>query len=136
YWTVLKKVKYKKWIKYGALIGLTGYFISFFFQNPFHINLYYADLVASLILVFFIGLYFKEKKMETNAFSMKHNLLFWTSLGLLIFHIFFPFIFIAAYKAPVFYFEYHLHQLLMILIVIMYGLFIAGFLMGKRKAFR
>ncbi|WP_420601557.1 hypothetical protein [Flagellimonas sp.] len=136
YWNVLKKAAHKKWLKYGIIISLLSYVVSLFFQNPFHKSLYYADLVASITLILAIILYFKEKGIEESAFSLKYSLLFWISLGLLIFHIFFPFIFIAAFDAPVFYYEYNLHQLLLILIAIMYLLFILGFLMGQRRAFR
>lgn len=136
YWTILKTEKYKKWVKIGAIVGATGYIISMFFQDPFHINLYYADLVASLILLFAIALYFKEKKEETYPYLMTHNLLFWISLGLVIFHIFFPFIFLMLYEAFDFYYKYHLHKLLIILIVVMYCLFSIGFLISKRKALR
>ncbi|SNZ01827.1 hypothetical protein [Flagellimonas pacifica] len=136
YWKVLKKEVHKKCLKYGMIISLTSYVISVFFQNPFHNSLYYADLVASITLVMAVVLYFKEKKIEESAFSLTRNLLFWTSLGLLVFYIFFPFIFIAAFDAPDIYYEYNLHQFLLILIAVMYALFIVGFLIGQRKAFR
>lgn len=136
YWTTLKKTKHKKWVKLGAMVSATGYVMSMFFQDPFHINLYYADIVASLFLLLGIVFYFKEKKEEKDAYPMKQNLLFWTSLGLFIFHVFFPFIFLASYKTPIFYFKYHLHECLIILIIIMNSLFAIGFIFGKRKAFR
>lgn len=136
YWVTLKKPKHRKVVKYGILISFMGYLTSLFFQNPFHINLYYADLIASLALVVFIVLYFKEKKAESNPYPQRQNLLFWISLGLVVFHLFFPFIFVAAYEAPKFYARFHLHQFLMVLIGAMYFLFIIGFLLGHRKAFR
>ncbi|NDV16268.1 hypothetical protein GO009_09540 [Muricauda sp. TY007] len=136
YWRVLKVQKHKSWVKYGALVGVLAYIISLIFQNPFHTNLYYADLVASIVLLVDISLYFKEKKRETNPYPQKYNLMFWTSLGLAIFHIFFPFIFLMGYKAQYIYVEYHLHDFLMMLIVFMYGTFIIGIIIHKRKAFR
>ncbi|WP_190809480.1 hypothetical protein [Flagellimonas sp. S3867] len=136
YFNVLKNKKHKVRIKYAAIIALAGYLVSLLFQNPFHKGLYYADLVASIVLLYAIGLYFIEKRKESSYYLLKHNLLFWVSIGLFIFHIFFPFIFIAAYDLPIFYYEYRLHDLLKILIVIMYLCFISGFLLGKRRAFR
>ncbi|MCL6265138.1 hypothetical protein [Flagellimonas myxillae] len=136
YWVVLKNNTHKKWLKYAALFSLISYLVSLFFQDPFHTGLYYADLVASMVLLFCIWMYFKEKKTEDNPYPQKRNLLFWISLGLAIFHIFFPFVFIAAYDAPGFYARFQLHDWLMGFIVIMYILFIIGFLMGKRQAFR
>ncbi|WP_299486192.1 hypothetical protein [uncultured Allomuricauda sp.] len=136
YWKVLKNEKHKVRVKYASMIAALGYLVSLLFQNPLHIGLYYADLLASIVLLYAIGLYFIEKRTEQSYYSMRDNLMFWVSIGLFIFHIFFPFIFIAAYDWPIFYYEYRLHEFLMILIVIMYLFFIAGFLLGKRKAFR
>lgn len=136
YWVVLKTSELRNLIKYGALLSMGGYIISLFFQNPFHSSLYYADLVASIVLLFCIYIYFKEKKKEVNAYPMRQNLLFWISLGLAVFHIFFPFIFIALYEVPSFYYGYHLYEILVTLIMIMYILFIIGFVVSKRKAFR
>lgn len=136
YWKVLKNPVHRKWLKYGSLLSASSYVVSLFFQDPFHVNLYYADLVASLVLLMAIWMYFKEKKGEDNPYPQKRNLLFWISWGLAIFHIFFPFIFIAAYDAPRIYTMYNLHHLLMVLIVVMYALFSIGFLLGQRKAFR
>ncbi len=136
YWATLKTQKYRNLVKYSALISLLAYFISLFFQDPFHSNLYYADLIASIALMFCIWMYFKEKRIEKNEYPLYRSLLFWISLGLAIFHIFFPFIFLAAYETPEWYAAYHLHQFLLILIAIMYFLFITGFLISHRKAFR
>ncbi|WP_420320053.1 hypothetical protein [Flagellimonas sp.] len=136
YFNILKNKKHKVRVKYAAVSALIGYVVSLFFQNPFHIGLYYADLVASIVLLYAIGLYFIEKRNENSYYLLRHNLLFWVSLGLFIFHIFFPFIFIAAYDFPIFYYEYRLHDFLKILIVLMYLIFILGFVLGKRKAFR
>lgn len=136
YWTVLKRTRNRGLVKYGALVSLLGYVISLFFQDPFHSNLYYADLIASLFLILYIWMYFKEKRTEESEHPLYRSLLFWVSWGLAIFHIFFPFIFIAAYETPKFYFAYHLHEFLIILISLMYFLFIIGFLIGQRKAFR
>lgn len=136
YWSILKIDKHKTRVKYAAIVGLSSYLISLFFQNPFHKGLYWADLIASIVLLYAIGLYFIEKRKENSYYAMRDNLMFWISIGLFIFHIFFPFIFIAAYDFPIFYYEYQLHEILKIFIVIMYLCFIIGFLMGKRKAFR
>ncbi|KQC31386.1 hypothetical protein AAY42_16965 [Flagellimonas eckloniae] len=136
YLNTLKNQKHKKWLKYGILVSAIGYLVSIFVQDPFHINLYYADLIASIVLLFAIGLYIKEKMGEPSDHPMKFNLLFWISLGLVVFHIFFPFIFLLLYEAIDFYYKYHLHELLIILIMVMYCLFSIGFLMSKRKAFR
>lgn len=136
YWKVLKIEKHRNWVKYGAVISLLGFVVSLFFQDPFHMNLYFADLLASTILVFAIVLYFKEKGNETSSYPWKHNLMFWMSLGMLVFYAIFPFLFLIAYEIPKIWTEYRLRDVLKVLIVIMYGSFMIGVIFGKRKAFR
>lgn len=137
YWRMLKVDKHRNWVKYGAVISILTYVVSLFFQDPLHMNLYYANLVASLILLIDIAFYFKEKMDEgPHLHSMKHNLMFWISLGLAVFHAFFPFLFLIAYEAPKIWAEYQLRQVLKVLILFMYGTFMLGFLISKRKAFR
>lgn len=136
YWQMLKVEKHRNWVKYGAIVSMSVYAASLFFQDPFHMNLYYADLVASMVLLANIGLYFKEKKSEGfSVYPLKDNLMFWISLGLAVFHIFFPYLFLIAYEAPEIWAEYQLRQVLKVLILFMYGTFMLGFIISKRKAF-
>ncbi|RIV72157.1 hypothetical protein [Flagellimonas aequoris] len=136
YWKVLKSRKHKKWVVYGTIISMLSYVVSLFFQDPLHMNLYYADLIASMILLFDISLYVKEKKSEEGAYPVKHNLMFWTTLGLAVFHAIFPYLFLIAYEAPEVWAQYQLREVLKVLIVFMYGTFMIGALLGKRNAFR
>tara|TARA_E500000318_G_C3448701_1_gene167938 strand:- start:64 stop:465 length:402 start_codon:yes stop_codon:yes gene_type:complete len=133
---VLRNAKHKKWIVIGAGISLLSYIISLFFQDPFYSNLYYADLLASMVLLFNIWLYYKEKKIEFSPYPKRYNLMFWTSLGLAVFHIFFPFLIIIGYEAPEIWMEYNLRDILWIFILFMYGTFMIGVLVHKRRAFR
>lgn len=67
YWRMVQNKKHKKWIKIGALASISSYVISLFFQNPLYSNLYYADMIASFILLFNIWLYFKEKGANLHS---------------------------------------------------------------------
>lgn len=136
YWKTVKEEKHKKWIRYGAGISLTGYAISLFFQNPFYSDLYYADLLASWVLLFSIWLYLKEKKAEISPYPLRYNLLFWTSVGLAVFQLFFPYLIIIGYEAPNIWITYNFREVLKILILIMYGSFLIGVLIHRRRAFR
>ncbi|RDY60843.1 hypothetical protein [Flagellimonas nanhaiensis] len=136
YWRVLKSKTYKKWVKYGAVVAMFSYAVSLFFQNPFYVSLYYADVIGSLVLLMCIILYFKEKRMETNPYPQKHNLLFWVSVGTFIFYLLAPYIWLTGYLRYDIWVTYYFWKVLIVLIMIMYSLFIIGLLMGKRKAFR
>ncbi len=135
YWKILKNPRYKNWVVYGTIASILGYVISLFFQDPLHANLYYADLGASLLLLAFIGLYFKEKRKEPGPYLIKNNLMFWTSLGLGVFYASSPFLFVIAYEIPEWWTNYRLRDVLKVLIVFMYGAFMIGLLLGRRKAF-
>nr|WP_299342026.1 hypothetical protein [Allomuricauda sp.] len=98
-------------------------------------HLYYANIIGSLVLILAIALYFKEKREKSNSFSKRYNLLFWVSLGLFVFYIFFPFILLVGYIRYDLYAEYHFRTVLLALILFMYGCFNIGLLIGKRRAF-
>ncbi|MEO2050175.1 MAG: hypothetical protein ABGX00_00310, partial [Allomuricauda sp.] len=116
YWKILKNPRYKNWVVYGTIASILGYVISLFFQDPLHANLYYADLGASLLLLSFIGLYFKEKRKEPGPYLIKNNLMFWTSLGLGVFYASSPFLFVIAYEIPEWWTNYRLRDVLKALI--------------------
>lgn len=136
YWKTIKKKSLKRIIKYGIYLCSLSYLINIFFQNPLHKQLTYAHAIGSLILVFVLILYFKEKKSEDNLYPQKHNLLYWVSIGLFVFYAFFPFILLSDYFHLSISTQYHLRITLLTFIALMYLLFIVGLLMGKRKAFR
>lgn len=136
YWLVVKNKNHKRWIVIGAAVTLVSYVVSLFFQDPFYSNLYYADIIASIILLLNIWWYIKEKRQEDSPYPMKYNLMFWTSLGLGVFHIIYPFLFWVGYEIPQIWIDYNFRTILRISILFMYGTFLIGVLIHRRKAFR
>ncbi|NAY93042.1 hypothetical protein GTQ34_14045 [Muricauda sp. JGD-17] len=136
YWKTLKSKKHKKWLKYGVGAVLVSYVISLFFQNPFYISLYYADIVGALVLIMCILFYFKEKKEEKNPYPQSYNLLYWVSIATFIFYLLAPYVLLIGFVRYDIWTMYDLHSVLVALILLMYTLFIIGMFMGKRKAFR
>ena len=136
YWRMVQNKKHKRWIKIGALASIACYLISLFFQDPFYSNLYYADMIASWILLLNIWFYFKEKMSKASPYPNKHNLMYWMSIGLVIFYSVFPFLFWVGYEIPQIWIDYHFRTILRILILMMYGSFLVGVLVHKRRAFR
>ncbi len=135
YYKVLKKKRDKRIIQIGAFVTFLSYGISFFFQDPFHSNLYYADCIGCMATVMAIVLHFKEIS-GTNGGINRYNLMVWVNCGLLVFNVFFPFYILNGYLNVEFYLQYHLRQILWAVISIMYSLFIIGFIISKRSAFR
>lgn len=139
YWVYLKLLQNRKHKNLVAgAIGITAlaYLISLFFQNPMHSSMYYADFFGSYSLVLCVILYLKEKVREGKTSTLKANLMFWVSLGLLVFHIFMPFLFLVGYKDVETWHTYQFRKILWVLVAIMYTLFMVGLILGKRKAFR
>ncbi|NQZ45099.1 MAG: hypothetical protein HRT65_12375 [Flavobacteriaceae bacterium] len=135
YWKLIHSKRRKKTIKILALTVLASYLISCCFQNPLTISLYYATSLASWVLALIIILYFSEKSTEWNWQRERSNLMFWVSLGLLLFSYIFPFLFFSGYLKPELWYAYNFQMVLRIIIVIMYGLFITGFVISHRRAF-
>lgn len=136
YWKLNQTTIYKKWIKIAALLAFSSYLISAFFQNPFEMTLFYATSLSSSILVFCIILYFLDKKKQKEDFIQPNNLMFWVSIGQFVFYTVFPVIFLTGFLKFDLWVKYNLITVLRILIIIMYSIFIIGFLKGSRKAFK
>lgn len=135
YHQVLKKNSHKTKVRRGSLIILSTYFISSIFQDPRHTGLFYSEALASFFMVYIILLYLKEKKITNKALLNKKNLMLWVSLGLLLFHIVYPFLYITGFLKPEIWIEYHFRDILKILIVISYSFFLVGLILGRRRAF-
>ncbi|UJH66713.1 hypothetical protein [Allomuricauda sp. SCSIO 65647] len=136
YFTLLRNAKHKKYMAIVVTITALAYLINLFFENPLHSSLYYADFVGSYSLVFCIVLYYKEKMNEGKPSTLKENLMFWVSLGLLIFHIFAPILFFVGYQDFEMWNKYHFRKVIWVLVSLMYTLFSIGLIISKRKAFR
>lgn len=136
YWQLIRNKRYKNYIISFFIIFLTAYIVSTFFQNPLETNLYYALAISSWLLVTCIIFYFKDKKELHEDILQVHNLMFWVSLALLIFYSIFPVIYVIGYTQYEIWVQYELRSILNVLIVVMYSLFIFGFLKSRKLAFR
>jgi hypothetical protein len=137
YWKLIHHRSYKNWVSGLSIIAITSFFVSCIFQNPMHTSLYYANAIASWVLLACIILYFKDwlKRNETAQPKFKYNLVFWISSGLFIFHLFAPIFFLIGYLSYDVWVDYDLKIFLHVLIVIMYSLFCVGFILNRKKAF-
>ncbi len=134
FWSLAKKPKHRLVIKIIAFSILGIYIINSFFQNPMQISLYYARSLTSVTLAICAVLYWFSKE-EWNWGTEKYNLMFWVSLGLFIFHIIFPFLFLTGYLRSEIWYKYNFQTILRISVVIMYCFFCTGFIISRRRAF-
>ena len=136
YYSQLQEKTHKKIALYGCIAVFLSFFVSCFFQNPLYTGLYYAKTFQSLLMVILVVLYFKEKLENRNAPPLKNNLMFWVSLGLIIFHTIFPFLYLTGFLKPEIWIAYRFRDILKVLIIISYSQFLIGLLLGRRSAFR
>lgn len=136
FWKLAPSHRQKKIIIVLALAVLCGFLISLFFQDPFLISLYYATSLASFVLAIIVLWHWIARLKSFNWEWDKHNLLFWVSLGLFIFHLLFPWLFLTIYLNKEIAIRFEFHIILRYLIVVMYALFCVGFVISRRRAFR
>jgi len=128
--------KYRKLIIFFSIVSLLSLLINCFFTNPFIDTLYYGISLSSLLLFTCTILYILNLKPDLKWSIQKHNLMFWVTIGLCIFYLIFPIIYIIGFSNYELWQKFKLRMILKILIVLMYSLFSIGFIIGKRKAFR
>ncbi len=132
YKSALRKPKHKKIIKIGAPSVLVAYALNLIFENPLYSGLYMADTIASLFYVWMALLYFSEGHWKTE----RHNLMFWVSLSLLLFHVIYPWLNLVGFLKPQIWIDYHFRTILKVLILVSYSMYLIGLLWCRRSAFR
>ncbi len=130
YRNAVSNIKFKNWIKYGVFLFIACSVVNPFFQDFLLYPQMIALTIGSLVLIFSILLYFLDKKTITN-FPNRHNLLFWISLGLLLFYTFYPFILLIGFDYDL-YHKLHIRIIHHVLIALMYSCFILGFILMRR----
>ena len=127
----LINLRFKNWIKYGAVLFIISSIINPFFQDFLLFPQLIASTVGSIVLIISILLYLFGKKSIANV-TNHQNLLFWISIGLLLFYSFYPFILLIGYFDYGLYQKLHMLTILHVLIAVMYSCFILGFIFMKR----
>jgi len=136
YRRLTKKQAIKKQIRYLSIFCISAYVINALVYNPLHNQMTHAHIVGSLMMIYIVILYFKEKHHEGLAQPLKFNLMFWISSGLMIFYTLFPIVSIIYLLNFDIGIQIYFRPLLLTAIVLMYTLIIIGLIVGKRKAFR
>jgi len=135
-WQLVESQKKKNLIKWVSFAVLTAYLINCIFQNPFEISLYYAYTLASFALVLFSIMYLSQLQPYPGPSIKKYNLMYWITIGLVIFHSIFPILFITGYLKPAIWYDYEFQTIGRILIVVMNIIFCYGFFRARKKSFQ
>lgn len=131
FWNTVENSKSKKIIKYGGILFILVSLINLFLQNFWLFPQVYSIIIGSAVLLLSLLLYLKELNKKSERISKYNNLLFWISVGLIVFYPFYPlFIIIGLYHSELYSQSYSItHRAL---IAIMYICFIIGFIKMKR----
>ncbi len=123
---------FKKLIGYGAIVFLIVTLINPFFQSFVLYTQLASVAIGSLIICTCSFIYLIQTKIDHSKFSNFNYLLWWISIGFILFYPFYPIIlFIGEFNEKLF-FELHLKSVLVFLIALLYGSICIGFLkLGK-----
>ncbi|WP_147374122.1 hypothetical protein [Flagellimonas lutimaris] len=135
YRKVLQRQSLKKQIRYLSFVCVLSYIINAIVYNPLHQQMTYAHIIGSVMMVYILIIYFREKYLEDTPYPLKFNLMFWLGSGLMIFYTFFPIISIIYLLKLNIGIQIYFRPILLTSIALMYGLIIIGLVIGKRKAF-
>ncbi len=135
YRKVLQSPSLKKQIRYLSFVCVLSYIVNAIVYNPLHQQMTYAHIIGSVMMVYILIIYFREKYVEDTPYPLKFNLMFWLGSGLMIFYTFFPIISIIYLLKLNIGIQIYFRPILLTSIALMYGLIIIGLVIGKRKAF-
>ena len=132
FWQAVKNSKVKKFIKLGIVLFILVSIINPFTQDIVILPQMYAIITGSIVLIFCVLNYLYERREIKNE-KQKANLLFWISIGLLTFYLFYPIVISIGILDYELYQQFRLGQINRILIAAMYSCFIIGFAKTKRR---
>jgi len=133
YWNSISNQQIKKLIKYGAVLFLISMLINILIKDPFIYDMWYAYTFGVFLLIVAICYYLYA--IRKDSFTLKFsNLLFWISIGTLVFHMgYLPIMIIQSNSTGLSMENARLLRYTHLsLIVIMYVCYIIGFLVMKR----
>ena len=135
YWLSTEQRSTRKFILTGASLYLIAAVVNPFiadFATRFQMFSYFT---GAFVLIVGILMYFQYMKSKTGKWFIKNNLLSWLSLGIIIFlGGYIPLIVLGHFEiVPRENFQF-IRRIHLILILAMYGCFIAGFIKMRRKS--
>ncbi|MCF6278994.1 MAG: hypothetical protein L3J14_01460 [Flavobacteriaceae bacterium] len=124
---------FKKWIVGFIATYLISLIISGFYENYLVVGQSTSYIVGASFLIISIAYYFIEILNSDKVLNIQKSLLFWISVGLLLFHIgSIPFAVVSNYYASIPDLKY-MFYVRFVLIAILYSLYIIGFIWSEKE---
>ena len=134
FYNFVKSKTYKKWIVYSTWLFIITTVINIFTVNAYFDNLMISYITGACFIIFCIILYFIEILSDSRVLHIKEDLLFWISIGLLLFYVgYIPIKLSRQFFADLNDIFVTLYNVQRILIIIMYSCFIIGFVWTKKR---
>ncbi|MDT7827714.1 hypothetical protein RQM65_03415 [Pricia sp. S334] len=132
FWSCSKNQAFRNNVLYGSLIFLISCVVNVFVQSFSSGPQTLSYLVGGCILLYCTLSYLRSFFVLPQEFQLKQNLLFWFSLGLSIFYIGYLPIKILRFFSNEFVVSTTVRNIHLSLIILMYTLFIVGFIKMRR----
>ncbi len=132
YWNFLKDKKYKKIVIIFAIIYIIAFTVNgLFFENYSKDLVTYPFIMASCFLIFTVIFYFIEILNSEKVLNVTRDLLFWISVGVILFNIgVIPWVITLKHYSENFAL---MNTLLQVLILILNICYIVGFICSHKK---
>lgn len=135
FWCFIHEDSFKKWIVCGVILFLLSNLINPFFEDYTNFPQLLVYMIGGVLLIFCIILYYIEILTTSKILVIQHDILFWISVGLLLFYVgYLPIKFIRSYFADIGDMYNTLKVMQWFLIIIMHTCFIIGFIWTKKKS--
>ena len=135
FWCYVSNKSYKKLILYSGCLYVISAIINPFFQSFVLESQLYAYIIGAILIIYAACLYLLDLKSNYNSWFLKKDLLSWLSIGILIFYIgYIPIKILRHYEV----FDTPEEAMLIRnlhwgLIFLMYGCFVLGFVLMRRR---
>jgi len=134
FWNFIKSKAYKKWIVYSVILFSIVTLINVFIIDVFERSLMYSYITGACLIIFCIILYYIEILSDSRVLHIKEDLLFWISIGLLLFYVgYIPIRISRGFFTTDMDVFLTLFNVQRALIIVMYSCFIIGFVWTKKK---
>ncbi len=134
YWTSIDRKDYRNFIKLAGILVIIASVINLFtsdFRTQFQMITYFT---GATVLMVSIILYFLYYRSANGSWFVSGNLLSWLSIGILIFLTgYLPIIILGHFNIVAGEDYQIIRRIHLLLILIMYGCFIVGFIKMRRK---
>lgn len=132
YYHAIDNSLHQKTLKYGCILFIISSILNLFIQDFYIDPQNYSIIIGSILLLYSTGIYLNKIYKEAYKSYIHTNLLFWISIGIFFFYLFYPItMYLLTYRYD-FFMDYNIINYHHASIGVLYMCFIIGFYLMKR----